>query len=159
MTIEVLELHPKNKRKKVKIMVDGEPVYLSYLHDREISHHIWNRYMKKYGSKYRLIKDGINIWHIRCRFGSVQLYSLLKHQLCFVGDFRSKQHKTYFKKKLDFKHEISQEGDSDIVIMFDKKILDSTAKAFRPYYKIKISEERRRQLSEQMKHVREMRGK
>ena len=158
MTIEVLELHPKNKRKKVKIMVDGEPVYLNYLHD-EIPDHIWNRYMKKYGSKYRLVKDEINIWHIRCKFGTIKLYSLLKHQLCFVGDFRSIRHKNAFKKKLDFKHEISQEGDADIVIMFDEKILDSTAKAFRLYYKIKISEERREQLSKQMKRVREMRGK
>jgi hypothetical protein len=142
---------------KVEIIVNGKPVSLDYLHDREIPDRVWNTYMKKYGDQYRIIKDEIGIWHIKCKFGNIQLYSLLKHQLCFVGDFRSKQHKTYFKKKLDFKHIITQEGDTDIVIMFEERFLPLTSQCMRIYKKYNLSKERRKQLSDQMKKIRKRR--
>lgn len=73
---------------------------VQWKHERDIPANIWNRYMKKFGKKYRLKKDELNIWNLRCKFGTVQLFSLLKHQLCFVGVFRSQQHLTWFKKSL-----------------------------------------------------------
>lgn len=128
--------------------------------DRDIPDHIWNRYLKKYGKRYRLVKDKINIWYLGCKFGTIQLHSLLKHQLCFVGDFRSIRHKTWFKKslvKMPFKAKITQDGDTCIVFVFDEKFLDSLANTLRVYKKKKISDEYRRVLIEQMKKAREFR--
>ena len=123
--------------------------------ERDMPDRTWNTYMKKYGNRYRIAKDEIGIWHIRCKFGTIQLYSLLKHQVCFVGDFHSKTHKTFFKKKLDFKHEITQEGDTDIVIMFNESLLDILPICMLPYKKYKISDARRKELSDRMKKIRE----
>lgn len=143
--------------KKVKISVDDKPVYLNYLHDREVPDCVWNRYMKKFGDRYRLVKDEINIWHLRCKFGSVQLYSLLKRELCFVGDFRSARHKSGFKRKCTFKHKITQEGDTDIVIMFSEDILDSAAQALKIYRRKKLSDEQRKVLADRMRKIQRQR--
>ncbi|EMR74521.1 hypothetical protein MBGDF03_00978 [Thermoplasmatales archaeon SCGC AB-540-F20] len=67
--------------------------------DSEVPDRIWNLYMKKFKGKYLLKKDELGIWHIKCKFGLIQLFSLIKNQLVFVGDFRSKKHLTWFKKK------------------------------------------------------------
>jgi len=128
-----------------------------YHHDRDVPDSVWNRYVKKYGDKYRLVKDEINIWHIKSKFGIVQLYSLLNHQLCFVGDFRSTRHKNAFKKKYSFKHTITQEGDTDVVIVFDEDLLDSAAQALLLYKKKMISDERRKVLAAHMRKIRKLR--
>lgn len=113
--------------------------------------------MKQFGDKYRLIKDENNIWHIKCKFGLVQLHSIMKKQLCYIGDYRSIRHKNSFKKKCSFKHTIMQEGDIDIVIVFNEKILDSTAQALRFYKKKKISDEYRSMLAARMQEIRKLR--
>jgi hypothetical protein len=115
--------------------------------------------MKKFKDKYLLGKDALGIWHIRCKYGFIQLYSLENHLLSFVGDFRSKKHLTWFKKKLlNKKCRISAEGDSDISIVFYEKFLDSMADSLILYKKKNISERYHRVLVERMKHAREARG-
>ena len=127
--------------------------------DRDISDSQWNRYMQKFGDKYRLIKDEINHWHLKCKYGIVAIYSIINHQLCFVGDFRSPRHKSGFKRTLiknKFQHQISQEGDNDLVVVFDENLLDSMSQALRIYRKKRISAEQRERLRIQMRKVREM---
>ena len=127
--------------------------------DRTIPDSVWNRYMKRFEKKYRLKKDELNIWNLRCKFGTVQLYSLSKRQLCFVGDFRSRQHLTWFKKslkKLTVKTMILQESDTDIVVMFGEDKLDLMSNTLRIYRKYKISDEHRKALAKRMIKIREM---
>ena len=130
---------------------------LKWQNDRDIPKRIWNTYMKQFGDRYRLERDQNNIWHIKCKFGLVQLHSITKQQLCYIGDYRSTRHKNSFKKKCCFKHTIMQEGDTDIVIVFNEKILDSTAQALRFYKKKKISDEYRSMLAARMLEIRKLR--
>lgn len=74
--------------------------------------------------------------------------------ICFVGDFRSKRHKTGFKAKCDFEHTITQEGDTDIVIMFSENILDSVAQTLKIYRKKNLSDGQRQVLAERMRQIR-----
>ncbi len=136
-----------------------KPDGIKWKHERDIPNAVWNRYMKKFGKKYRLAKNGINIWYICCKFGTIQLYSLSKHQLCFIGVFRSKRHLTWFKKtlkRLTVKATIMQENDVGIMIMFDESKLDAVSNTLRIYRKYKISDERRKVLAKRMAKVREM---
>ena len=109
--------------------------------------------MKRFGDRYRLVRDENNIWHIKCKFGTIQLYSWLNHQFCFVGDFRSKRHKTWFKKSLSKNGTIVQETDLGMVYVFDEKFLDSVALMCHVYCKKNLSDEYRRMLSEHMRNI------
>lgn len=122
--------------------------------DIDVPNSIWNRYMKRYGDRYRLVKDEINVWHLKCRYGSVQLYSMVKHLLCFVGVFRSVRHKNAFIVRMPSYAFISQEGDWDIVVVFSEKNLDSLAGALLLYKKKKISDGYHRVLVERVKQAR-----
>ena len=122
--------------------------------DRDLSDRTWNTYCKKFGNKYIIDHDEINIAVLRCTFGNIQPYSIIKKQLCFVGDFRSVRHKNAFKKKCTFKHKITQEGDTDIVIMFSEGILDSTAQKLKIHRKKNLSDEQRNVLRERMAKIR-----
>jgi hypothetical protein len=132
-------------------------------HDRDISKRIWNCYMKKFGDKYRLLKDENHIWHIKCKYGTIQLYSLINHQLCFTAEFRSKHHKTWFKKSLSKNGTITQESDLGIVYVFHEKFLYSMASKCLAYCKKNLSSDYRRLLSERMSNInknkRKMAGK
>ena len=132
-------------------------------HDRDIPVGIWKRYMKCYGGRYRLVKDENHIWHIKCKYGTIQLYSLTKQQLCFTAEFRSKRHKTWFKRTLSKNGTIAQESETGIVYVFQEKFLDSTAPKCLAYRKKNLSDEYRRLLSERMKLIngnkRKMTGK
>lgn len=126
--------------------------------DSDISDRVWNLYLKKFKDKYLLKKNELGIWQIRCKYGLIQLFSLVKHQLVFVGDFRSKKHLTWFKKKLvNKKCRIFTEGDSDISLVFHEKFLHSMADSLILYKKKNISEEYRRILVKRIKHAREAR--
>ncbi len=127
--------------------------------DSNIPNRVWKLYLKKYSDKYLLKKDELGIWHIRCKYGFIQLFSFVKHQLVFVGDFRSKKHLTWFKKKIvNKKCTISTEGDSGISIVFDEKFLPSMANSLNIIKKRKISEGHRRLLIERIRHARDARG-
>jgi len=89
-------------------------------HDADIPLKIWNEYLKKYGNKYQILRDEIGIWHIKCKsknnnskYATIQTYSIVKKQLCFVDEFKTKNKMTFLKKKLNNHCEIVQEGDLD----------------------------------------------
>lgn len=130
---------------------------LEFSSDRDILINVWNRYMKKFGDRYRIFRDETGEWSIRCKFGRIMLDSMVKKQLCFYGSFRSSKHKTWFLKKLNenetYAGKITQEGDAEVVIMFPEEEIDSIAGNLLPYVKMKISDDRRRELSEQMRRI------
>ena len=134
-----------------------------YKLDRDIPGSVWNRYTKKYGNKYRISRDEIGEWGIRCKFGRIMIYSMLKKQLCFYGDFRSVRHKNAFIKKINgndaFTGKITQEGDVEIVIMFPEEEIDSLAPSLLPRRKIIYSDEYRRVLIERLEKVRPTKSK
>ncbi len=132
---------------------------LKWQNDRDIPKRIWDTYMKQFGDRYRLEMDENNVWHIKCRFGTIQLYSLINQQLCFSAEFRSKRHKTWFQKTLSKHGTIVQDTDLGIVYVFDEKFLDSMADSLILYKKKNISEEHRRILVKHIKHAREARKK
>ena len=130
-----------------------EEIWRGNTDDRDVSKRIWNRYMKKFGDKYRLLKDENNIWHLKCKYGTIQLYSLTKQQLCFTAEFRSKRHKTCFKKTLSKNGTIAQETDLGMVYVFHEKFLDFKAPKCLAYCKKNLSSDYRRLLSERMKNI------
>ena len=72
--------------------------------------------------------------------------------------FRSKQHLTWFKKKsANKKCTMWIEGDSDITIVFDEKILDFMTDCLKIIKKRKIFRRHQRLLIERIKHAREAR--
>lgn len=124
-------------------VIDGK-----WKHDSDIPLKIWNGYLKKYGNKYQILRDEIGIWHIKCKpknnnskYNAIQTYSIVKKQLCFVGEFKTKNKKTFFKKKLNNYCEIVREGDLDIVVKFDEKYLDALSTIFDCYRRRKYSDE------------------
>ena len=137
-------------------------------HDAYIPLKIWNGYLKKYGDKYQILCDEIGIWYIKCRtknnnstfisnqYNTTQTYSIVKKQLCFVGEFKTKNKKTFFKKKLNSHCEITQEGNLDIVVKFDEEYLDSLSTIFGCYGRRKYSDEYRRVLRERVNKAREI---
>ena len=86
------------------------------IYDIDISDRKWKTYLKKYGNKYQTFLDELKITHIRCKHGMIQTYSIVNEKLCFVDEFKTKNKKTFFKKKLNNHCEITQEGDLDIVV-------------------------------------------
>jgi hypothetical protein len=124
------------------------------LHDRDVSNSFWNHYLKKYSNDYRLTRDENNIWHIKCKYGEIQLYSIKKHLLAYVAEFRSKKQKTWFKKKVLSKNgTIAAEGELDIVYVFEEKFLDSLVSLCQIYRRKNLSDEYRRVLSDRMKKM------
>ena len=127
--------------KQVKIIVDGKPVFLDYLHDREIPEGVWNNYLKKYNDKYKVRPDEINIWQIQCKYGTIQLYSILKKELCFVGDYKSAKGINLLKGKLPAFCSVTQEGDWDIVVKFPESEIHNVIDLFLIRKKRQISPE------------------
>jgi hypothetical protein len=121
--------------------------------DSNVPDRIWNLYLKKYINQYLLRKDEIGIWHIKCKFGTIQLYSLINQQLCFTAEFRSKRHKTWFQKSLSKNGTIMQDTDLGIVYVFHEKFLPSMAPKCHVYCKKNLSSEYRRLLSDRMRNI------
>ena len=115
--------------------------------------------MKQFGDRYRLVRDENNVWHLKCKFGMIQLYSLINQQLCFIAEFRSKRHKTWFKKTLSKNGTIAQETDLGLVYVFDEKFLRSIAPMCLVYRKKNLSSEYRRLLSRRMRNINENKRK
>ena len=100
--------------------------------------------------------DECGNWQIKCKFGSIQLFSIVKNQLVFVADFNSSMRKTYFLKKVVKTHAfnfISQEGHIDLCLVFNEVDLHFYDKICRCYHKKKLSPEHRQKLAEQMKKI------
>lgn len=118
-----------------------KPIYVNYLHDRELSDTVWNNYLKKYGGKYKVRRDGVNVWHIQCAYGNIQLFSLLKKEFCFVGEFKSARGINLLVKKLPSFCTITQIGDCDIVIKFSESRIHDIIDLFHIRKKRQISAE------------------
>lgn len=116
-----------------------KPIYVNYLHDRELFDNIWNNYLKKYGGKYKVRRDGVNVWHIQCVYGNIQLFSLLKKEFCFVGEFKSARGVNLLVKKLPSFCTITQIGDCDIVIKFSESRIHDSIDLFHVRKKRQIS--------------------
>jgi len=127
--------------KKVKITVNGKPVYLNYFHDREIFDNLWNAYLKKYGGRYKVRPNEVNIWQILCVYGTVQPYSILRRELCFVGEFKSARGINLLVKKLPSFCTIVQIGDCDIVVKFSESRIHDIIDLFHVRKKRQISPE------------------
>ena len=165
--IREVERHGKLAQGKHEYLkfLKGEPITrrednrLEFYSGCDIPISVWNRYMKKFGDTYRIFRDEIGEWGIRCKFGRIMPYSLVWKQLCFYGNFRSSKHKTYFLKKLlkndRYTGKIMQEGEVEIVITFPEEEINSIADCLLPMRKKKISDERRRELSELMSRINE----
>jgi len=125
--------------------------------DRDIPDRTWNSYLKKYEKTYRVKHDENGVYNILCKYGNIQLYSYTHKKLCAVLEFRSTRAVSGFLSKtkgLTFK--ISQQGDTDIVIVFDEKDLSLFVKpcSVRIRKRFVITEARREQLREQLVQAR-----
>ena len=118
-----------------------EPVFLNYPHDREIPEGLWNSYLKKYRDKYKVRPDEIDIWQILCKYGTIQTYSILKHELCFAGEYKSAKGVNNIKKSIPKFCTITQEGVCDIVVKFPEKQIHNVAKLFQVRKKRQLSPE------------------
>jgi hypothetical protein len=129
--------------------------------DRDIPLPKWQRYLKKYSDKYLLDRDEIGIWQIRLKqnLGYIQPYSIEKQQLVAILNFRSQQHKTFFKKRLvkneGFELKITQEGVDELCVMFDEKNIKQLETLFKIRKKFKISKKERERRIERLKKARE----
>lgn len=140
--------------KKAKITVNGKPVYLNHLHNGEILDYFWNNYLKKYSDKYKVRPNEINIWQVQCVYGTVQLFSLLKKEFCFVGEFKSAKGVNLSVKKLPSFCTITQIGDCDIVIKFPESKIHDVVDLFHIRRKRQISPEHLAKLLESNRQYR-----
>lgn len=122
--------------------------------DRYVPLSEWEQYMKKYQDKYRMIRDEIGIWHIQCRRGTIQLFSLEHHRLSFVGEFNSPNEKTFFIKKQRFRFKIEQEGHDECIISFDESELNKNKKTLGVYNKRVYTAEALQRLRDNMNKAR-----
>ena len=133
---------------------------MSKMLDRDILKSEWNQYLKKYVDKYMLMRDEVGVWSIRLKqnLGFIQPYSLLNKRLVAVMTFRSKQHKTFFKKRLIKKQGIDlrtiQEGDIDLCVMFAEKTLGEVETLFKIRKKFKLSKKEREKRIQRLKKAR-----
>jgi len=125
--------------------------FSKYQLDKDIPEKIWSNYMKKYTKKHILFLGEDKIWKIKCRFGQIEPYSLIKGLLSFYGNFPSPNKKTYFLKKLISFSEVVTEGYDEIVIKFKEKELSNLNKLLKVKNRMNLSDEERLRRSETMK--------
>lgn len=122
-----------------------------YTSDREIPETVWNNYMRVFDNKYKVFKDTAGIYYLSCKYGSIQLHSMLRHQLAAVLTFKSLQgvNKTIKAlKELAPGSYVSQNGDNDVVIVFNEVDLDEVAGYLRVRYKRQYTPEQKQKLME-----------
>ena len=128
--------------------------------ERDIPESIWNSYLKRYENTYRIKKDDAGVHQILCKYGTIQLHSMFKKELCAVLDFRTQRHLSGFLSKMaGLDYTIYQEGTNDIVIVFKEDDLSKFAKACiirEKRKKVAITEERREQLRRQLETARKV---
>lgn len=144
----------------------NEIEYFESGNDKKISDRIWNTYLKKYKDNYQITTDEIDINHIKCKpkkknctfksdmYNTIQNYSIVNKQLCFVAEFDTKIQLTYFKKKLNGLCNISQDGEWDIVVVFHENDLDALSDIFLCHKRRIISSEQKKELQERVKRAR-----
>ncbi len=75
--------------------------FTRYELDRDIPQNVWNGYLKKYSDKYVVRRGEDGVFYIKCYFGIITPYSLLKGYLAFHGEFPNSGKQTYFWKKIE----------------------------------------------------------
>lgn len=139
----------------IKNTIEADEAIKNATHERDILDSIWNRYLSKYRSQYKIeIEKETNTQHIVCKYGKIEPFGLKRGLLLFYGGFPSQTKKTYFLKKIPSMSKPTQEGYDEVVIPFPEKDLELVEELFQIRKRRIISEEKkeimRRQLSERL---------
>jgi len=133
--------------------------FTKYNLDRDIPDREWNMYIrKKYEKDYRVITKEDGTTAIKCKFGAIEPYSLIKGKLLFCGEFPTNSKKTYFLKNQPTFVGIKENYDFGCVLVFPEKELKKLEKAMQIKGRNKLSEETRQKLRDNLNKIR-MRGK
>ena len=121
----------------------------------------WQGYIKKcYGKKYRVFFDEIGISSIRCKYGFIQPYSIIKKELVAVLTYKSLRGINILLRELQSEtapaHRISQLGDFEVCIVFDEKNIKQFAELLKFNYKRQISKKEHKILCERLKKARKV---
>ena len=110
-----------------------EPTKAKVLLDRDIPKRIWMRYLKKqHGKKYRVYRDELGIWSIRCKYGFVQPYSIVKKELLAVLTYKTQRGINILLENLQSQtaltFRISQHAEFEVCIVFSENDIKKIAK-------------------------------
>jgi hypothetical protein len=119
----------------------------------------WQSYIKKqYGKKYRVFRDELGIWSIRCKYGFIQPYSIVKKELIAILMYKTSRGINILLRKLQSESapsfRISQRGDFEVSIVFNEKNIKQFAELLSFNYKRQISEKQHMILVERLKKAR-----
>lgn len=135
--------------------MEKQPNFSMYELDRDIPIKQWNDYMKKYSNDFMIDCSDERIKGIRCKYGKIEPYSLIKGYLAFVGDFPTPQKKAYFKRLISQKEvEITHEGYTDIIVKFSEKALQFLSDFFKCKRRMKLSKQERERRAKLLEEVR-----
>jgi len=102
----------------------------------------------EYRDRYRICRGDDRIYSIQCRNGDIEPYTMTT--LCCFQSLKSKQAKTWMKKKLPNYCKITQNGDTEMVFVFPLHMLDEIADIVHVYRRHKLSPEQRARKAEQL---------
>jgi hypothetical protein len=131
--------------------------------DRDIPFSQWQIYIKKqYGKKYRIFRDELGIWSIRCKYGFVQPFSIIKKEFVAILMYKTSRGINILLRKLQRKtapsFRISQRGDFEVSIVFSEKNVKEFAELLSFNYRRQISAKQRKILIERLKKARSVRN-
>jgi len=132
------------------------------MNDRNISDKKWNTYL--YSDKFkafRRFKDEDHACKLRCKFGTIQLYSFEEKELCYVFECDSIRKKSAEKKRLPNYCVITQEGDTDFVCKFPEDKLEDLSLRVKIWHKRRYSPEVLKQMrarGQKLANIRQGRG-
>lgn len=98
--------------------------------------------------------DDVGINYIRCKCGKIESYSIVKKELCFIGEYHSSKKNTWAMKKIPIWCEIIQCGDFNFVCKFPESRLSEMVKSCIVRKKRQLSDERKEKLKEQLGYAR-----
>jgi len=126
------------------------------MQDRDVADSEWNRYLKKkYGSKYRVYRNEIGVWSIKCRYGFIAPFSIINQELKAVLTYQTQRGINILLKKLqqetalDFR--IENHGDYELSLVFSEKDIEKMAELLLFGRKRQVSEEQRKILAARVK--------
>ena len=127
--------------------------------DCDVPESEWQRYIKKhYGKKYRVFRDELDIWSIKCKYGFIQPYSIFEKELVAILTYKSMRGVNLIEKELQSNtalgFRISQSGDYEVSIVFSEKNIKKIAELLKFNYKRQINEKERKILVERLKKAR-----
>ena len=123
--------------------------------DRDIPSSIWNSYLRKYKQEYKVFEGEEGTLKIKCKFGEIEPYSLIKGILCFYGKFPTPNKKSRFLRKIrGLRLEITQEGEDECIVKFRESSLVDFIGLFQVKQRIKLSNEEHERRSKSMIQVR-----